>query len=321
MLSITSCGGKSNRFRLSGRMLNFNQGIFLIYSPDGGVDGIDTIKVEGGRFAYETTCDAPTTLVIVMPNFAELPIFAEPGEKVTIEGDASQLKKTEVKGTKDNKLMTAFRRQTTDTSPPETRRLAGEFVKAHPASAVAPYLIDYYFVRQSSPDYAVALSLMETVEAAQKNNNDVKAQKEKLTQYVKTISSDRLPSFTTTDINGNSVNSNDYNQGLTVVYTWATWNALSVYMQRDINEMAKESNQKMRALAICLDADKEECRSAAERENILSRQICDGQMFETKLLNYLGMSGPADNIIMKNGIIVERGIKQHNIKKKIRELL
>lgn len=104
---------------MDGRLLNLNQGEFYVYSPDGVFDGIDTIKVEGGRFTFETQCKESGTLVIVFPNFSEVPVFAEPGKSVSVKGDASHLKEIEIEGTKENELMTAFRQQLVKASPPE----------------------------------------------------------------------------------------------------------------------------------------------------------------------------------------------------------
>ena len=89
-----------------------NQGEFYVYSPDGDIDGIDTIKVVGGRFTFERPCERPVMLMLVFPNFSEQPIFAEPGKSVEIKADASHMKEMEVKGTKANEQMTTFRKQT-----------------------------------------------------------------------------------------------------------------------------------------------------------------------------------------------------------------
>lgn len=55
-LVLVSCDNKSGYFKIDGRFLNLNQGEFYVYSPDGIITGLDTIKVEGGRFTYETPC-------------------------------------------------------------------------------------------------------------------------------------------------------------------------------------------------------------------------------------------------------------------------
>jgi hypothetical protein len=50
---LTSCGVSKGHFKLEGRILHINQGELYVYSLDGGTIGMDTIKIQGGRFAYE----------------------------------------------------------------------------------------------------------------------------------------------------------------------------------------------------------------------------------------------------------------------------
>ena len=102
---MVSCGTDKRHFKIDGRLLNLNQGEFYVYSPDGSLGGVDTIKVQAGRFTYKVECQKEMTLMIVFPNFTEQPVFAAPGKSVDIKGDASHLKEMTVKGTKANELM------------------------------------------------------------------------------------------------------------------------------------------------------------------------------------------------------------------------
>ena len=77
---LVSCGTDGKHFKFEGRFLHLNQGEFYLYSEDGAVSGIDTIKVEGGRFAYEMACDHPATLVLVFPNFSATTYLRGAGE-------------------------------------------------------------------------------------------------------------------------------------------------------------------------------------------------------------------------------------------------
>ena len=151
-LTLTACGVSSNRFQLEGRFLHMDQGEFYVYSPDGGIEGVDTIKVIDGRFTYEAPCKDKFTLMIVFPNFSEQPVFAEPGKSVDIKADASHLKELTVKGSKDNELMNSFREQILNVSPPEETRIAEQFIKDNPASVVSVFLVRKYFVAALSPD-------------------------------------------------------------------------------------------------------------------------------------------------------------------------
>ena len=137
-LIVVSCGAPSGHFRIEGRLRNFNQGEFYIYSPDGGKAGIDTIKVSEGRFAYETRLEEPASFIIVFPNFSEQVVFGESGATATISGDASHLKELEVKGTKTNEQMTEWRMMAGRLTPPEVKREAENFIKRNPTSPISP---------------------------------------------------------------------------------------------------------------------------------------------------------------------------------------
>ena len=131
LLLLASCGEDGHHFKIEGRLLQMNSGEFYVYSTDGDINGFDTIKVEGGRFAFEMPCERAMTLTIIFPNFSQIPIFAEPGKTVTIKGDASHLKALKIKGTKTNELMSSFRERIANASPPEIKQYAAQFIADH----------------------------------------------------------------------------------------------------------------------------------------------------------------------------------------------
>ena len=63
--TLASCSSDSGRFRIEGRFRNLNRGEFYVYSPDGGIQGRDTIPVVDGRFAYEATITDRATFVLI----------------------------------------------------------------------------------------------------------------------------------------------------------------------------------------------------------------------------------------------------------------
>ena len=172
-LVLSACGPDSKHFKLEGRFLHLNQGEFYVYSTDGGIAGIDTIKVQGGRFAYEIPCDQPTTLVLVFPNFSQQPVFAAPGVGLDIKGDASHLKALKVTGSKDNELMNSFRDRIANASQSEIKTAARQFIGDHPASPVSTYLLRTYFIDCAYPDYKAANTLLQTLCKAQPKNNEL----------------------------------------------------------------------------------------------------------------------------------------------------
>ena len=150
---MVSCGTDKRHFKIDGRLLNLNQGEFYVYSPDGSLGGVDTIKVQAGRFTYKVECNKEMTLMIVFPNFTEQPVFAAPGKSVDIKGDASHLKEMTVKGTKANELMNQLREQIANASPAEIQKYAKQFVEDHPESIVSIYVVRNFFLQKDNPDF------------------------------------------------------------------------------------------------------------------------------------------------------------------------
>ena len=185
-LLLTGCGVEGNRFEVEGHFLKINRGEFYVYSTNGLIDGIDTIKLEAGRFVYEIPCEREGTLVMVFPNFSEQPIFAQPGKSVKMEGDASHLKELTVKGTKDNKLMNQFREAIANVSPPQAAKTAALFAADNPASPVAAYLVRRYFITTPTPNYKEAARLLKLLLAEQPKNGELNRMQSLISVLAKT---------------------------------------------------------------------------------------------------------------------------------------
>jgi len=321
-LILTSCGVSSGHFKFEGKFLNMNQGEFYVYSPDGGFDGVDTIKVEGGRFTFETACKEDFTIMIVFPNFSEQPIFAESGKTVDIKADASHLKEMEVKGTKANELMNKFRHSILKDTPPQEKQHAEDFIKEHPESVVSVYLVRKYFFSGPNPDYDKAYSLLSLMEKEQPKNGQLSKMKQQASVLKNARIGSSLPAFTAYDINGSLVSSADMNSApVTVIYTWATYNYDSQDMQRELKNRQRKSQGKLKLMSICLDASKSECKNNLRRDSITCPTICTGYMLEDKTLKMLGLATIPDNIILQNGKIIARGMQKQELYNKLDQLL
>lgn len=316
-LVLVSCGVDGKHFKLEGRFLHLNQGEFYVYSTDGVLDGIDTIKIEGGRFAYEIPCDEEGTLVMVFPNFSEQPIFTQPGKTVEIKADASHLKELEAEGTDNNKLMTAFRKQVSNMSPQQAVDAAEEFVKHNPKSGVSAWLIRKYFILAPKPDYAKAKQLLDLMIAEQPKNGKLVNLQQQLIGLAATAGKS-LPIFTATDINGNKVTQANLTQSPNaVVFLWASWNYESTDMQRQLKRLKAAKGNGLSVIGVCIDPSKSEMQQSLRRDSISWPTINDGMMFDTKIAKQLGLSQVPANILLKNGKIVGRNLRMNELKEKI----
>lgn len=321
-LVLVGCGSRSGFFKLEGHLLNLNQGEFYVYSTDGAISGVDTIKVEGGRFAYETPCTAAGTIVIVFPNYSEQPVFVVPGASVTISGDATHLKEMEVKGTDENKIMTAFRQQTASASPPEVTRLAAEFIKNNANTLSAVYVLRRFFVTDGKSDLAETAKLVDIVNKAQPKNGIVA----RMGQYVRMmkngVSGAVMPQFTAKDIKDKTVTTADTRGKITVVMTWATWNYDSKNAVERVKKMLPDHKNRLALITINLDASRSTCSRTLQRDSTTAVNICDELMFDSPLLDKFALTGVPDNILFNaQGRITDRGLTADELETRLKTLL
>ena len=319
---LTSCGVRSGYFKLEGKLLNLNQGEFYVYSLDGNIEGVDTIKVIGGRFTYETPCHDDCTLMLVFPNFSEQPIFAGSGESVEIKGDASHLKEMEIKGTKENELMTKFRKSILNDTPPQEKQQAELFIKDHADSRVSLFLVRKYFVANTTPDYNKASQLLAALVKEQPNNTQLSRLKQQVANMKVSGVGAMLPQFTSYDINGKLISYTELKSApVAVIYTWATYNYDSQDLQRELRRRQRSSQGKLKLMGFCLDASKSMCQDNLKRDSIGWSVVCNGEMLENKTLKTLGLTAVPDNIILQNGKIIARGMKKQELYSKLDQLL
>ena len=321
-LVLASCGTSGNRFKVKGRFLNLNQGEFYVYSLDGLIDGMDTIKVTGGRFSYSVDCTRPGVLMIVFPNFSEQPIFAQPKTTVEMKADASHLKEMTVEGTDDNKLMTAFRKTIADASPPQAAKAAEDFIGEHPESPVSAFLLRRYFVQTANPDYGKALQLATKMMDKQPKNGPLARLKKELETLRVARTGMQIPAFSATDVKGRRHTSNDLHGKVAVINVWATWSFESQDTQRRLKVLKNKHGQKLAVLGICIDPSRKECMRFMKNDSLPWPTVCDEMVFDSPLLKKIGVKSMPDNIIMDtSGKVVARGLKPNDLRDKLEQML
>ena len=303
-LLLSSCGVDGDHFQIEGHLLNINQSDFYVYAENGSIDGLDTIHVEGGRFAYEVPCKHPTILYLVFPNYSVVPIFAQPGKSVSIKGDASHLQEIEIKGTNDNELYTKFREQVSKASPTEAKHAAEVFIGD-----------------DAQPDYQTALRLAQKMQSKQTDQADLSRMIRQLGAMSHVGVGSVLPTFSTYDTKGRLVSSSNLSSGLAVICTWASWSYDSMDMLRTLKQLQRQSGGRLNVVSLSVDASRSDCDGALRVDSISWPNVCDGQMFDSRPLQQLGMMGVPDNIIVKDNRIVARNLMGTQLHDKIMELL
>lgn len=281
-----------------------NQGEFYVYSPDGAINDIDTIKVQGGRFAYEIPCESEGTIVIVLPNYTEIPVFVEPGKSVDMTADASHIKDVEVTGTDANERMTEWRKNTSSQSPDGLKKQAEQFIRENPSSIVSRWLLRKHFVVTAMPDLKKAKELVRLMEKSTDKEPSVMRLVVGLENLPLQVG-DVLPAFKAKDLRGNDVLASQYRVGKSVILVWSSWDyegqSISRRVLRKIEEMKSDGKQVPKVLGISIDASAVKAKKTIGNDSTAWSTICDGLMWDSPVVKAMGSTRVPDNFILENG--------------------
>lgn len=321
VLLLAACSQRHDNFVLEGSFKGFSQGELYIYGVNGAWP-LDTIGVAKGKFRYAVPITEPTAFVIVFPNFAELLVMGEPGADVEIEGDASHLLQTKITGTKENEALTTFRRQTAEMTPQQASEAVFNLLKEYPQAPFATYLIQRYYIQSPTPDYKRAAEIAGLIKLshplASSNGDFIR----RLKGVDALRDGNKLPQFTATDLNGRPVSNADLKAPVNIITTWSSWNYESINLQRQLQNRFRQAGSDLRILSICVDADVKDCRRRVTRDSVKWSTVCDGRMWESPVLNALGLAFVPDNIVTDaSGKILAHGLQNRDLLTKIDNLL
>ena len=275
-----------------------------MYSPDGAINDIDTIKVQGGRFAYEIPCESEGTIVIVLPNYTEIPVFVEPGKSVDMTADASHIKDIEVTGTDANEKMTAWRKNALSQSPEGQKKQAEQFIRENPSSIVSRWLLRKHFVVTAMPDLKKAKELVRLMEKSTDKEPSVMRLVVGLENLPLQVG-DVLPAFKAKDLRGNDVLASQYRVGKAVILVWSSWDyegqSISRRVLRKIEEMKSQDKQVPKVLGISIDASAVKAKKTIGNDSTAWSTICDGLMWDSPVVKAMGSTRVPDNFILENG--------------------
>ncbi|MCM1078165.1 MAG: DUF4369 domain-containing protein [Bacteroidales bacterium] len=311
-LILVACGPDKEHFRLKGHLLNLNQGEFCVYSPDGALNGIDTITVAGGRFTYEPVCRHEGMAVIMLPNGMEIPVFMTPGGSASLEGNAHNLRELKVEGGDENRILTDFRRAVGNTKDggatmKEVQAVIGE----HPDSPVGIYLLRRHVLASASPDYGAAAVMADRMLAAQKENVALQVLRNQIAELRLSAKGSSLPGLTGTDITGKALP--DINKGTWVICSFASWDYESAGFLRRLATERSSIHAEWNILGVSYDA------SAAMllREDRDFPVVCDGKMADSPVAKKFGFFRTGHNILARNGKVSDRDLSFEQLLEKL----
>lgn len=174
---------------------------------------------------------------------------------------------------------------------------------------------------QQRPDYKRANTLIYTMLAKQSKNGFLIRMQQMISGLKDVQGGSRLPSFSATDVDGDMVSNGNLSHGVAVISAWSTGSYDSMDMQRQLNQLRKKSGGRLQIMSVCLDASKVKCRASMKSDSIIWSNVCDEEMFEGSLVKRLGISNLPDNIVIKDGTIVDRGLSTSDLINRLKTML
>lgn len=157
---LLSCGREEGVFTLSGTLQDGSSDSILVIGLDSRFARTDTIRPEEGSFKWSFRPDTVTTLILILPDGRQYPVFADRDVRahITIPSEGDSI---ETGGSPENEAYTEFAwAAMSDTCLGQICARMDSFIVNDPFSEVTPYLIYEYGVRRWHAGSADLLSLI-----------------------------------------------------------------------------------------------------------------------------------------------------------------
>lgn len=318
---LVSCGVPKNKIRVEGKFANINQAEFYIYSEDGAFSGVDTVRIDGGKFSYEKELGETAVLTLLFPNFSEMYFVVEPGKTVEISGDAGKLAETSISGTPDNEAVTKFRLAQLHKPEGDVRLAAADYIRTHPKDLASVVLFKQYFVKKAPDENSPALSLLSALRKGRPDDPVLIKLEAFLNPLLQNAKGATLSSFEAATVKGDTVRSSQFRGKPLLIVFFASWNGDSNRLLDAIRRLDRSYGKRCQFLLVSLDLDKERCQKSLTADTLSVPAICDGRAFSSPLISRLGVRYVPGNILVDaQGKILDRDIPVDKLRTRVEEV-
>lgn len=291
---LVSCGPDGNSFRIRGSFRDMQAGELYIYNLNNDLARLDTINIQEGKFRYRGETDEVTPYILLFPNGVEQVIFAGPGEDLEYEATANDLKNYVVNGSDENLLMNKFREETYTMNPSLMTNTARTYIKDNPASPVAIYLFNNYFVQNEEVSPAELSELLKVLRSKHPHHHQLLDIESKLKAAATRQIGKTLPDVTLTNKDKKSVKLWQSSKDFTLIAFWATWMSNGTDFLWKVKNSLNDyrDNGRLRLVAISLDVERYRWEDIIRPDTTTTSILhcCDGLGFESKAIKTLGIT-------------------------------
>lgn len=288
LMMAGSCQRTDKAFTLKGNLKNITGNEIYLYGIQTPFDRIDTIRVENGKFEYETELDTLVPLTLLFNRTERLPIFADKGVTVTVEGDALLPDSIRISGGETNEELNRFKEKLYALKD-SALWLAevDSFIRQHPFSQASIHLLNKYLVQVPQPDYAYINTLIENMGGILHDHPLIQLLSKKLENSIKSDTGRYISNFRIKNRKGENMTSHHFRDKVLVISFWATWNEKSLKLQealKELNEKLKKKKEKIEFVYFSLDMDRKKWEDTILKDTLNGEQAFDGEGWESALV-------------------------------------
>lgn len=317
---MTGCG-KKNAFTLKGSIEGLSSDTILAFYqlPD---YKLDTIIAAKGKFTYTITPDTFTIFSLLLGEGQTLPVFADKGENVTLNGSVGNI---QIKGKGENEKMAQILQYINNigTDKDSIITAVDSIIKTNPHSYTNIYLIDKYYVQDSLPNYEQISQIVKGLSGIIKDTPYIIDLQNKLDENATQTEHRLISSISCTDKNGKIINWNNVKDKYVLLDFWASWNKESVTAQDSLVSVQKAlKKEKFAIVSLSLDLDRKEWLAASERDTTQWKQVCDFKGWDNTIVKQQGITKLPSNILIgPDKRVITQDIRGKELIDKVKELI
>ena len=321
-LLLTACGGSDRTFTLKGHIEGQNEVNILAYSPNGGFEGYDTIKVKKGKFKYERELVDSAIVALIFPKNIQTLLVALPGDVLEYEAQASALSRASVEGSEENELLTKFRKNIADKQGKELQTEVTRFIEKHPKSLAAVAVYEQYVLSHANRSEKKMCELIFTLQKHQPENAYVSLIAEHFSTKARLEKGKKTPYLQLETLKGDTIHLGDSIKRPTTILFWSTWLDASLQQVNLIQRLKKELNGKVDFVVVSLDYNADEFKYRLGADTLALDLVCDGLVWQSPaVLAYDVQTIPGNILLDKEGKVYARNVIHVELEKTIREMV